>query len=293
MQPGVVPAREGRPLDNPPAGAPFPPLTPEQQEYVNRVLTEWQARTDKIKTFRCQFVRWEYQPTDIPAEHPELQGKAGKQCEGELKYTAPDKGSFQVTKVLRLNLETGEYDVAKEANGKKEIGEHWVSTGEAIYEYDARPNQKVVIKRPIPPEMRGKAISNGPLPFLFGAEAEQLKRRYFLRIVTPAEFAEKEIWVDAYPRFRGDAANFQRSVLRLKRDSYEPFALKLFDPGHGSQTYEFRSVAINDKLEAIREFFAPPPVPFGWRLQVEDYSAAPQQQPAQPPATAGRPIGVR
>ena len=70
------------------------------------------------------------------------------------------------------------------------------------------------------------------------------------------------------------------------------FALKLYDPGHGSQTYEFRSVVINDKLEAIREFFAPPPVPFGWRLQVEDYSSAPQQ-PARPPATAGRPIGVR
>ena len=274
-------AQEGRPLDQraaPPPSAPFT-LTKEQQEYVDQVLTVWESHTAKIKTFRCEFTRWTYQPGFNPPEHPEFKDEPGMQSDGEIKYGAPDKGTFKVTEIRRLNFKTGKYEEAKE-----EIGEHWVSTGDAIYEYDWK--QKQVIKRPIPPEMRGRAISDGPLPFLFGAEAEKLKRRYFLRVVTPQEFAETEIWVDAFPRFRGDAANFKRSILRLKRDSFEPFALRLYDPAGGYSSYEFRNIKVNDSLlDKIRDTFKPPLVPFGWRLVVEDHSAAPQ---AAPQPTANR-----
>jgi len=279
QQGGAARARDGRPLDQPPATAPFT-LTAEQQAYVDKVLVDWQAHTSKIKSFRCEFTRWTYQPGFISADHPQYKDEPGLQSDGEIKYAAPDKGTFKINEIRRLNVETGKYDVTND-----EIGEHWVSTGDAIYEYDAK--QKVVIKRPIPPEMRGRAISDGPLPFLFGAEAEKLKRRYFLRIVTPKEYSETEIWVDAFPRFRGDAANFKRSVLRLKRDSFEPFAMRLYDPGNGFSSYEFRNVTINDKLEKIRDFFAPPRVPFGWRLVVEDNSASPP--PANPPTAQRHP----
>lgn len=271
--PAVAPARAGRPPETRPAAAPFT-LTAEQEDYLNQVLAAWEAHTSKIKTFRCEFTRWTYQPGFIAAEHPQFKDEPGLQSDGEIKYAAPDKGTFKVTEVRRLNVNTGKYDVTKD-----EVGEHWVSTGDAIYEYDAKLKQ--VIKRPIPLEMRGRAISDGPLPFLFGAEAEKLKRRYFLRIVTPKEFSETEIWVDAFPRFRGDAANFKRSVLRLKRESFEPFAMRLYDPGNGYSSYEFRSVQINDSvLDKIRDAFKPPLVPFGWRLVVEDNSAG-----AQPPGT--------
>ena len=55
------------------------------------------------------------------------------------------------------------------------IGEHWVCDGTSIYEY--RTEQKQLVERPIPKEMQGKAIVDGPLPFLFGAEAAKLKQR--------------------------------------------------------------------------------------------------------------------
>ena len=291
QQPGAAEQQGGQPMAPQPGTAPAKPAPPfvldaQQQAFVDQVLADWEAHTAKIKTFRCEFTRWEYQPDFVPATHPQFKEHPGVQSDGELRYSAPDKGSFQVNKIRRLNLENGEYDVAKD-----EVGEHWVSTGEAIYEYDAK--QKVVLKRTIPPEMRGRAISDGPLPFLFGAEAAKLKRRYFLRIVTPTEFAATEIWVDAFPRFRGDAANFKRSILRLKKESFEPFAMRLYDPGNGFTSYEFRNVVINDKLAPIREFFAPPRVPFGWKLKVEEDSAPPQQPATPVPPTAGRPNGFQ
>ena len=53
------------------------------------------------------------------------------------------------------------------------IGEHWVCDGKSVFEY--RHDQKQLVERPIPPQLQGKAIVDGPLPFLFGAEAAKLK----------------------------------------------------------------------------------------------------------------------
>ena len=63
------------------------------------------------------------------------------------------------------------------------IGEHWVCDGENVYEY--RHDQKQLVVRPIPPAMQGQAIVDGPLPFLFGAEADKLKARYWMRAEQP------------------------------------------------------------------------------------------------------------
>src|SRR5205814_773412 len=106
--------------------------------------------TAKIKTFRCTFTRWGYVPGILPAQ---FKDKALLKSEGELKYSAPDKGTFQIIKVRQFNPKTEEYEPAK-----NEIGEHWVCDGESIWEYNGRLKQ--VIERPIPPEMRGKAISD-------------------------------------------------------------------------------------------------------------------------------------
>ena len=66
----------------------------------------------------------------------------------------------------------GDWIVKKDA-----IGEHWVCDGQNVYEY--RHDQKQLVVRPIPPAMQGKAIVDGPLPFLFGAEAAQAQGPLF------------------------------------------------------------------------------------------------------------------
>jgi hypothetical protein len=45
---------------------------------------------------------------------------------------------------------------------------------------------------------------------LFGAKAEKIKERYWVRAVHPPQGKEgQEYWIQAYPKRRQDAANFK------------------------------------------------------------------------------------
>ncbi|MEC7695757.1 MAG: TIGR03009 domain-containing protein [Planctomycetota bacterium] len=234
-------------------------LTPQQEQYLAKVLETWQDRTKETKTFRCEFVRWNYNPA---FELPQFKDVPLVVNNGDLKYANPDKGTFRVTRVMNLDTKTGEYKAAKDIHG-----EHWVCDGASIWQHDHK--NKRVIERQIPEEMQGEAIRNTPLPFLFGSQAADLKKRYFLCIVTPREYAQKEIWVDAVPRTKTDSGNFREAILRLDRNTFEPIALRVYDPGDTYATYEFSNVVINDPFEGIKRLFAPPSVPFGWQKIVE------------------------
>ena len=234
-------------------------LTPQQETYLEKVLQTWQDRTKETKTFRCEFVRWNYNPA---FELPQFKDVPLVVNNGDLKYANPDKGTFRVTRVMNLDTKTGDYKAAKDIHG-----EHWVCDGASIWQHDHK--NKRVIERKIPDEMQGEAIRNTPLPFLFGSQAADLKTRYFLCIVTPQEYAQKEIWVDAVPRTQTDAGNFREAILRLNRKTFGPIALRVYDPGDTYATYEFSNVVINDPFEGIKRLFAPPSVPFGWQKVVE------------------------
>jgi TIGR03009 family protein len=262
-----------RPLpEQSPIHAPFR-LTPQEEEYLNQVLVTWQSHTEKIKTFRCEFTRWNYNPA---FEDPRYKDMPIMVNLGDLKYAAPDKGTFRVSKVQFLNGETGKYEDVKD-----DQREHWVCDGKSIWEYDYTSKPKRVIERHIPEEMQGQAIRHSPLPFLFGSDATELKRRYFLRIVTPKQFAAEEIWVDAFPRTRHDATNFQRAILRLNRSNFEPVALRIYDPGDTYASYEFSKISINERFWNIKELFAPPMVPFGWKKVLELPPEATAQRPTR------------
>ena len=104
--------------------------------------------------------------------------------------------------------------------------------GKSIFEY--KPAQKQVEEHRLPRELQGKAIANSPLPFLFGAEAQKLKQRYFIRIVTPQD-VQDQIWLEAYPRFQQDAANFHHAQFVITTRGMSPFALMLVDQNVAEQ----------------------------------------------------------
>ena len=251
--------------------APFQ-LTPQEKAHVDQVLAAWEKHTQKIKTFTCNFTRWNYDPAFA---HPQYKDQPIVVNEGEIRYATPDKGTFRVDRVQHLNTTTGQYEDVKD-----EQGEHWVCNGKTIWEHDDKNKQ--VIERPIPSELQGQAIRKTPLPFLFGSKAEDLKKRYFLRVVTPKEFAEKEIWLDAFPRGQADAANFQRAILRLDRSTFQPAAMRIYDPAGAYKSYGFSKIAVNNKLDLAREYFLPPRPPFGWRRIVETPPEATASRPAAP-----------
>ncbi len=253
----------------PPQQAPFQ-LTPQEQAYLDQVLQDWEKQGRGVRDFTCRFVRWEYQ-VGFGQNDP---NKPRHTDEGELRYGAPDRGMFHMLRT--------------EKNGKMvklspQRAEHWVCDGKSVFEFDYV--KKELIQHKLPPEMQGKAITDGPLPFLFGSEAAKLKVRYFMRIITPREKLEKQIWLEAYPRFARDAANFSRATLILNQADLMPHALQIHLPNNQSRTaYEFYDIKTNDPLSFLKGNPFRPITPIGWRRSVQDS----RQQQAQRPPNAGR-----
>jgi hypothetical protein len=128
--------------------------------------------------------------------------------------------------------------------------------------------------------MRGKAISDGPLPFVFGAKADTLKKRYWMRLITPPEVRD-QVWLEALPRYQADAANFSKVELILQARDLMPFAIQIHKPGgQDRDVYQFdpRTNLIDKGLDMIRDF-AKPVTPFGYKYVLDDLQAQ-----AGPPA---------
>lgn len=269
-QPGVI-------------GPPFQ-LTPVEQQFVDQILQMWENSSSQIKTFNCQFDRWEYDPVFGPgADIPMIKSQ------GQLTYSKPDKGSFKIEDIYRYKPATP--SAPPQASDwvlqKHEVGEHWVCDGKAVYEYKHEKKQLVV--QPLPAEMRGKSIVDGPLPFLFGAEAEKLKQRYWIR---SKQGDESKIWLEAYPRSQADAANYHHVEVMLERKTMHPTAIQVFMPnGQSRAVYMFSEPTVNGTLNQLfGDLFNAPRTPLGWKRVVNQLpsEAAPESQAAGPQQTTQR-----
>jgi len=262
-----LPQAPGQPIAQT-GGPPFP-LDPVEQQFVTQILQMWETKSSQIKTFTSDFERWEYDAVFGPGtETPIIKS------EGRLSYAKPDRGSFKIESINRwVPDDPNTPAVGKHVPQKNEVGEHWVCDGKAVYEYDHRNKQLVVT--PIPQEMRGQSIVDGPLPFLFGAEADKLLKRYWIRSI---QGDPNQIWLEAYPRRASDAQNYQRVEIMLDRKSMQPSALQVHLPG-GQQrhVYMFGDPTVNGKLEALfGNLFNRPTVPLGWKRVIQDGETGPQ-----------------
>ncbi len=262
--------RDGQPGMNQPGAAapaaqPQPPftLTPQEQAELNHVLDLWEKRNKEIKTFDCRYKRWTYDAVFGQANAPKFVDL------GAIKFASPDRGMFLT--------DTTEKD-GKNVPIEDTRAEHWISDGKAIIEYNQVKRQVIIHK--LPPELQGKAIVNTPLPFLFGAESQKLRERYFLRIVTPRDVTN-QIWLEAYPRFQQDAANFHHAQFIINTQGMTPFALKLIQPNaKDNVVYQFYEVVVNDPLRMFQGNPFRAVQPLGWKSIVEEPQSAQAQRPA-------------
>jgi TIGR03009 family protein len=246
--------------------APFQ-LTPEQQAEVDRVLAAWEQRSNQVRTFSCRFKRWEYDTQWGPADAPKYEDL------GAIKYEAPDKGFFRVEQTVGGG-QAGPVDPRR--------AEHWVCDGRSVFQYDY--SNKLVTEYRLPPELHGKAIANSPLPFLFGASAENLQQRYFMRIVTPSDKRGQQTWLEAYPKYQSDAANFRAAHLILTNHNMTPFAMNIYSPNGKDRTaYQFYEVVVNDPLSWLKGNPFQGYTPLGWRKVVEDSASEQATRPATAP----------
>lgn len=254
-----------------------------QQAFLDQVLDAWQLHSGKIATFKCSFERWEYNVAFGPAPNIPL-----NKDKGEVSYSRPDKGSFQITQVAKFQAQPnqpGQQPLAQPQGAWVEqpdaIGEHWVCDGKAVFEY--RHNQKQLVERPIPPHLQGKAIADGPLPFLFGAEAPKLKQRYWMRIEQQPN--QNEIWLIAKPKAQAQAADFSEVQVILDRERMLPKAMQIQMPNGSRHVYLFdiANSQVNGTFARLQALFTRPRVPAGWKRVVEDMPVEQAAQPVQSP----------
>ena len=294
----------GRRVDSPatpgqrPLGAPFAPaapvqpgwipLAPDHDKWVDQVLQFWEQRSNKIKAFSCKFKQWQYDAY-APPETPRVF------AEGVIKYAQPDKGLYRVEKLSVYSPPAKAGEKATYVDQDATLGEHWVCDGQQIFAFDAR-NKKLIVS-PLPPGMRGKAIADGPLPFLFGAKAEQIKARYWVRGLP--EGGKGKYWLEAVPKSREDAQNFKMVHIVLDEKEFLPEMIQVFEPNYdprtnpARKTYVFEKHEVTDnglsasqliqKLNLFHREFYEPAKPAGWTKVVEGAGGVPALGP-----TAGR-----
>ncbi len=270
-------ARTAQAPARPPQQPPAPPkgfeLTAAQQQELDQLLDAWEQAGKAIENFEVQFRRLEY--TNLPPNAPPGAKPAPPvESTGEIKYKAPDKGLY----------------VARDDKGVEV--DRWVTDGKTIYEFRPDPKEPMVVAHHLPPELQGKGIVDGPLPFLFGTEAAKLKARYWIRVVN-LEKAPDQVMLEVKPRFMEDARNYEKAQVILRRKDLSMVGLQVFYPGGRiRKVHSFGEASINQSgaLAILQKDFSKPSIPFGWKL-LEDPApgaGAPAQQPAGNPANNAR-----
>ena len=283
----VQPVRpQTQPQTQPRAPAGPPPgfeITADQQKWIDQILGYWQVSSAKVSTYSTSFIRWEYNPAFVRDPNTPWTEAAGV-----IRYAQPDKAMYRVDEVKYYEAPKRVGDRPAFVKREGEAGEYWVCDGKSIMEFDGRNKQ--VRKAAIPAEMQGTAMSNGPLPFLFGADAAKLKHRYWFKPLLPpkdkdGKFVEGEYWLAAKPKFRDDAANYELVEIIIDQKEFLPKAMQIYLPGgRERKVFEFTERTKNPKMALIMPHFAAPAVPRGWTV-VNDGATTPAPSRALAPTT--------
>ena len=235
--------------------APFQ-LTSAQQAEVDRVLKRWEDVSKTHKRIVIEFNRFEFKPALASAANPNAPLHVDQ---GRADFTSSGKWMWSIR---------GEWVGSKVVEGQR--AEKMLFDGESIYEFDYAG--KVVNQHILSEDMQGEDMVRAMLPFLFGTDMNELKRRYFIRLSKAPN--EGQICIDAWPRFLDEARNYKSARMIVDWAKMEPTGLRLVLPnGTDSYSYEFTEVDINpknplDPLNLLSDPFKVK-VPSGWTTHVE------------------------
>lgn len=251
------------------------PLPQDHQKYLDDVLNFWQASSVKIKRYECKFTRWEYDGVQPVIDPGTKERQPNVISEGEIKYESPDKGMLRVDTQRRYTVKK-EGDKPQWLPNANDKGDHWICDGKSIFSFDHQ--NKKLIQTELPPDMQGKAIVDGPLPFMFGAEAAKIKQRFWVRVITPKD-TTGEYWLEAVPKTREDASNFKSIQIIIDEKDFLPKAMQLFDLNPKTYSvYEFADRKVTDSkpglelldpLGLFQKAFYEPKTPSGYKKVIQ------------------------
>ena len=282
------------------------PLPADHAQYVESLLDHWQKVSQQVQMYKCSFRRFEYDTTYVQYRDPQTQMLAAHLVGfGEVRYAAPDRARFETHKLMRFKNPpqtpggNAEYEVVDGyTTGTQTIHERWVCDGKSILDFDFE--QKRMYETTIPPQLQGNIVES-PLPFLFGANKQDILNKYWVRYVpkyiTDAngqkQLNQDEYWLEAYPKKINDSRMYSKLEIILSAKDFMPKAMHLYSPQYNpakgnytSRYFLFEDRQINGQLAKMQDFFGSfvkPRMPLGWKTVTRQMGQS--QSAALPPGT--------
>ena len=248
-------------------------LNAAEQQELDAFLVRWERYSTSIKRYDVEFNLLEYNP-EIPGAKP---NEAQRTSFGEFKYIANPMGFYYAIE--------GEWREGKpvKRDGDKNphiFAEKIIINDKTVNKYDY--NAKTVHQINVPSELIGKGIADSPLPLIFGAKADELKRRFSMKVETKPNGL---IWLYARPLLIEDQQEFRELVIILEKDLRAQGLLQHDINGKSRKVYELKSTRINPVMEDILDVFRrflTPTTPPGWKRDIKDWVLQPPPAPAMP-----------
>lgn len=239
---------------------PAPPAALDPQgNRVDELLVRWEQEMRKIQSLSAQCTRIEENKT--------------------FKYTDVFNGLARYLKANDAGRVSNLAMLEMRKKDKPDVWEKFVCNGTMLYQYV--PSQKEIRVHQLPPPKPGQVSDDNFLSFLFGMKAEEAKRRYDLKLVKQDQYY---FYIEIFPRFDQDKADFQKARLVLNKDSFLPRQLWFEQPNGDTVTWDVPKLEVNVALN--RQEFDRPQVPQGWK-QVQ----APTPKTGDPQPRIVRPNG--
>ena len=188
-----------------------------------QVLQDWEKQSAKVQKLYGDIHRIVYDSVFMTE----------KRAKGTFYFSGPDRGAFRVEGV-RPQSPVG---TRKNAQGqpytpKADDPEHWICTGKEVLKFDHV--QKMYEIFVIPPENRGTAIMDTPLPFLLGMKVDQARLRYKMKLLKSPN--PDTYMIEVLPRMQKDIANYRIAIVMLDKATFLPSAVKMIDPTGNKET---------------------------------------------------------
>lgn len=239
------------PPQNNPAGSPAPTV-------LDNYLQRWEAEMLKIQALEARLSLQVHDKTFDTKE----------KSIGVAKYMKVGPAGSQTSYALLA--------LAKE-NRPNELEKKYICRDD--FTYEILPRLKEIKAFEMPKPKPGQVGNDNFLLFLFGMKAEEVKRRYDIRLVKEDDFYG---YFDIFPKNPQDKADFKRARLVLFRQNALPRQV-WFEQPNGSETlWDIPQINPNAVIQPVE--FAKPEVLAGWKTVVTPLQAA-AAQPARMPRT--------
>lgn len=186
--------------------------------------------------------------------------------------------SIGVAKYMKLGTGLSTVNLASlelRKEGKADLDKKFLCTGNYLYQVLFEAKEIRAFEMPKPKQ--GQVSEDSFMSLLFGMKAEEALRRYDIRLVKEDQWY---IYMDIYPRFPADKADFQRARIVFNRASFMPRQLWFEQPNGSEVTWDIPKLESNIKIE--RSEFDPPRAPQGWKLVQEPLAQQGQPRVVRP-----------